>query len=121
MEEAAAAIEERRRSLGEKIKEARLAKNWKQKNLAAAVHVEPDTVSRWERGQHAPDFEMMELIADALGRPLSFFVSGEDAEATLGGGSARWADLLARIEELSRQQEQNKELLAELLRLAQDQ
>jgi len=70
---------EQRARLGQRIAAARIAKNWKQKQLAAAVHVEPMTVSRWERGQHAPDIDTLEAIALATDQPLSFFVDRPDA------------------------------------------
>lgn len=52
--------------LGQRIAAARKAKQWKQKELAAAVHVEPVTVSRWETGAHTPDVIMLGRIAAAL-------------------------------------------------------
>jgi len=60
--------------LGERIKQARKDKGWRQKHLAAAVHVEPITVSRWERGQHMPGLETLELIARETEKPLSYFL-----------------------------------------------
>lgn len=84
---------ERRRVLGRRIAEARQSMRWKQKQLAAAVHVEPMTVSRWERGQHAPDIDMLETIAQATEKPLSFFI---DADAP--SASPIPDDQLARIE-----------------------
>lgn len=74
MADAEAAMTERRTGLGQRIASARKAKRWRQKQLAAAVSVEPMTVSRWERGQHAPDIDMLELIAQATEKPLSYFV-----------------------------------------------
>lgn len=84
---------QQRRELGRRIAEARKAKRWKQRELAAAVHVEPTTVSRWENGRHAPDLDVLEEIARATDRPLSFFVDspsrnghsplGSDDEAAL--------------------------------------
>jgi transcriptional regulator with XRE-family HTH domain len=63
-----------KRQLGERIKTARAGKGWKQKHLAAEVDVEPITVSRWERGATTPDLDVLRLVAEATGRPLSFFV-----------------------------------------------
>src|SRR5437899_5311206 len=65
---------ERRNDLGERIRAARADKGWKQKHLASRVSVEPITVSRWERGATTPDLDVLRLVADATGRPLSFFV-----------------------------------------------
>ena len=60
-----------------KIKAARTGKGWKQKHLAAEVSVEPITVSRWERGATTPDFDALALIAEATGKPLSYFLADE--------------------------------------------
>lgn len=71
---AAEAMATKNQELGRRIKEARQEKNWKQKELAQAVHVEPMTVSRWERGENTPPLETLALIAKATGKPRSFFV-----------------------------------------------
>ena len=67
--------------VGAKIKQARAAKGWKQKHLAAEVSVEPITVSRWERGATTPDFDALSLVAEATGRPLSYFLGAEPQSA----------------------------------------
>jgi transcriptional regulator with XRE-family HTH domain len=64
--------------LGEQIRSARAAKGWKQKHLAAHVEVEPITVSRWERGATTPDLDVLGLVAEATGKPVSYFVGGGD-------------------------------------------
>lgn len=66
-----------RPALGERIRAARADKGWKQKHLAAQVSVEPITVSRWERGATTPDLDVLGLVAEATGKPLSFFVDDE--------------------------------------------
>ncbi len=63
-------------SVGKKIREARKQKAWTQGQLAGAVHVEPTTVSMWERGKRAPSLEMLVKIAEALDRPIGYFVPG---------------------------------------------
>ncbi len=63
-----------RKELGRRIAKARRDKHWKQKHLAAAVSVEPATVSRWETGVHSPDLDMLDRLAVELDRPLSYFV-----------------------------------------------
>ena len=57
---------------------ARAAKGWKQKHLAAQVDVEPITVSRWERGATTPDLDVINLVAEATGKSVSYFVGGEE-------------------------------------------
>jgi transcriptional regulator with XRE-family HTH domain len=68
--------------LGEKIRAARAEKGWKQKHLAAQVDVEPITVSRWERGATRPDLNVLHQLAEATGKPVSYFVGGEEPEAS---------------------------------------
>src|SRR5437763_17102208 len=67
--------------VGTRIREARASKGWKQKHLAAEVEVEPITVSRWERGATTPDLDVLRLVAEATGKPLSYFVSSGEDEA----------------------------------------
>ncbi len=80
--------------VGARIKTARADKGWKQKHLAAEVRVEPITVSRWERGATTPDFNALSLIAEATGKPLSYFL-GEDAPAA---AEPRLNDSVERLE-----------------------
>lgn len=100
--------------VAEKIKAARAAKGWKQKHLAAQVRVEPITVSRWERGATTPDFDALGLIAEATGRPLSYFL-GEDerpaAEPTLAEAVGR---IEAAAERIATEAERVAELLADV-------
>src|SRR3954464_14806157 len=92
-----------KKELGEKIKAARAGKGWKQKHLAAEVDVEPITVSRWERGATTPDLDVLRLVADATGRPLSYFVDEPGApEAPTGeltGRVDRLEQSLGRVEQ----------------------
>jgi transcriptional regulator with XRE-family HTH domain len=70
-----------REEVAARIKSARVDKGWKQKHLAAEVRVEPITVSRWERGATTPDFDALALIAEATGKPLSYFLDEEQPPA----------------------------------------
>ena len=83
--------------LGEKIRAARAAKGWKQKHLAAQVDVEPITVSRWERGATTPDLDVINLVAEATGKSVSYFVGGGE-EAAPAADSSALADAAKRIE-----------------------
>ena len=71
----AEAMAEQQRQLGQRIRDARDEKGWLQKDLARTVHVEPTTVSRWERGRSAPDLATIGLIAHALDKPVTYFVT----------------------------------------------
>jgi len=84
----------RQQGLGNRIREARASKGWKQRELASEVEVEPITVSRWERGATTPDLDVLRLVADATGQPLSYFVADESER---GAGSSAEA-ALQRVE-----------------------
>ena len=100
--------------LGARIKSARAAKGWKQKHLAAQVQVEPITVSRWERGATTPDFNALSLVAEATGRPLSYFL-GEDQPAAARPRLDDAADRLeAAAERIATEGERIATALAEL-------
>src|SRR5438067_12094695 len=86
--------------VGTRIREARASKGWKQKHLAAEVEVEPITVSRWERGATTPDLDVLRLVADATGKPLTYFVADEAEPAALEQRVAALEDGLARIEQM---------------------
>lgn len=101
--------------LGEKIRAARAEKGWKQKHLAAEVDVEPITVSRWERGATRPDLNVLHQLAEATGKPVSYFVGGEEPEAAAASGLD---DAARRIEaaalHISAEADRIADLLAEL-------
>lgn len=93
--QAAEQIARRRMVVGEQIKRAREAKRWKQKELAVRVHVEPQTISNWERGVRVPDWEKIEILARELDQPISYFV----ADASENGVEPRVS--VEQFEELS--------------------
>jgi len=68
--------------LGNRIRAARASKGWKQRELASEVEVEPITVSRWERGATTPDLDVLRLVAEATGQPLSYFVADDRERAS---------------------------------------
>ena len=95
--------------IGDRIREARASKGWKQKHLAAEAGVEPITVSRWERGATTPDLDVLRIVAEATGKPLTYFV---------GDGAAEPAGLDTRVERLEQslaRLEQKLDLLLERL------
>lgn len=48
--------------------------------------MEPITVSRWERGATTPDLQVLGRVAEATGKPLSYFV-GDDAVGARAGST----------------------------------
>jgi transcriptional regulator with XRE-family HTH domain len=81
--------------LGGRIREARAAKGWKQRELASEVEVEPITVSRWERGATTPDLDVLRLVAEATGKPLSYFVAGAEEQVISAGAD----DVVRKLEQ----------------------
>lgn len=103
----------RQAGIGASIRKARKDKGWKQKHLAAAVHVEPVTVSRWERGVNTPDLDTLAVIAQETGKPLSFFVADEgelQVEASLVEVAQQLAVELARLSRLNDEMESRLEV-----------
>ena len=106
-----------REELGRRIRDARASKGWKQRELAAEVEVDPITVSRWERGATTPDLDMLSIVAEATGKPLSYFVeeaerlAAETTDRTIEGAAEKLAAQADRIERLL------EEIRAELARL----
>lgn len=62
------------KALGARIQSARAERGWRQKDLAAALGVEALTVSRWERGEHAPTVETLGRLAGVLGKQPGYFM-----------------------------------------------
>lgn len=59
--------------ISRKIKELRDASKWSQTDLAKAVGVTPNTVSRWENGTYKPKIEDLERLARTFGEPIWVF------------------------------------------------
>ena len=62
---------------GALIAEARKEKNLTQKDLAQALHVSVQAVSKWERGLNFPDIALMEPLAELLELTVSELMAGE--------------------------------------------
>lgn len=66
---------------GEKIASLRKAKGMTQAELGEKLNVTFQAVSKWERGESYPDFEMMTRIAKLFEVSLEYFSEeGETAE-----------------------------------------
>lgn len=59
--------------LAANIKAARDASGMTQRQLAAAVDVDPMLVSKWERAAHRPNDENLFALAHVLGVDVSWF------------------------------------------------
>jgi transcriptional regulator with XRE-family HTH domain len=103
-----------RGELGGRIREARAAKGWKQRELASEVEVEPITVSRWERGATTPDLDVLRLVAEATEKPLSYFVAEESAEPAMPAAEGAVRKLEHAAERLATEADRVAALLDEV-------
>lgn len=114
-------VTKRKEEIGARIRSARVQKGWKQKHLAAAVRVEPVTVSRWERGATTPDFDALGLIAEATGKPVGYLLADEQTAQAAPDLSQAVERLEAAAERIASESERIatalSELRAELARL----
>lgn len=60
-------------TLGDRIKQARLAKRLKQSELADRIHTVQCMVSDWELDKRIPSDAMIERIASVTGRSVEYF------------------------------------------------
>ena len=67
-------------SMGERIRNARKAKGLTQKQLAEQIGAKHTSVSGWEKDQHKPDVDSLELICGALDVPISYLIEIEQNE-----------------------------------------
>jgi transcriptional regulator with XRE-family HTH domain len=113
--EAAEAMAQRRAAFGQRIKAARDSKGWKQKELAAAVHVEPVTVSRWENGVHLPELATLQVIAEKLDKPLGYFTEALEGLGPYGPDTDNWAAALeARMRSMEETVQRLEQAVTEL-------
>ena len=54
-------------TVGSRIRERRLSKRLTQNDLANALQISPQAVSKWERGENAPDIGLLVALAKLLG------------------------------------------------------
>jgi transcriptional regulator with XRE-family HTH domain len=88
-------------SVGERIREARLAHGWTHEELARRMNVNWRTVQRWQKGK-PPRLQTLLHLADVLGVPQAYFVEVDDSVATLKELRERLDELAARVDALSR-------------------
>lgn len=62
--------------LGGRIAALRKARGMTQKELAESLHISDKSVSRWERGETAPDLSLLPALAEQLGVSLDELLSG---------------------------------------------
>jgi transcriptional regulator with XRE-family HTH domain len=87
--------------VGQRIREARLAKGWTHEELARRMNANWRTVQRWQKGE-LPRLSRLVQLAEVLGVPEGYFIEAEDSVATLNDLRARVDDLAVRVDALAR-------------------
>jgi transcriptional regulator with XRE-family HTH domain len=86
--------------VGDRIREARLAKDWTQAELAVRMGVNERTVARWQSGR-LPKPATLVRLATALDVPQAYFAATEDVAVALADLQDRVGQLTARVESLT--------------------
>lgn len=104
----------------EKIKEAIVEKGFTQQKFAKKIGIGESMISKWLSGSRNPSLRLLEKIAKATGKPLSFFV--ENSGNTQVGdnntvGNNNNADTIAIMKKyIEKLEEENKSLKIKLLK-----
>jgi len=73
--------------LAHRLKQARLRAGLSQEKLGKLAGIDPMSASarmnQYERGKHAPDYQLMCRVAEILKMPVSWFYTENDDEARL--------------------------------------
>ncbi|MBN2309682.1 MAG: helix-turn-helix domain-containing protein [Candidatus Hydrogenedentes bacterium] len=64
--------------LAERIRSRREARGLKQQDIANALNVSPQAVSKWERGENAPDILLLPPLARLLDVSIDWLLSAQD-------------------------------------------
>jgi len=88
-------------TVGDRIREARLAHGWTHEELARRMNVNWRTVQRWQKGK-PPRLQTLLRLADVLGVPDGYLIGNADSLATLTELRERIDDLAQRVDALAR-------------------
>lgn len=66
-------------SMGERLKYARKAKKYTQKQLAESIGAKHNSISNWEKGKNKPNAYIIEKLCEELNVSPSYLISGDDA------------------------------------------
>ena len=66
------------RYLAENLRKYRIQKNYTQENIANFLHISPQSVSKWERGEAYPDITFLPALANIFETSIDLLI-GMDA------------------------------------------
>ena len=80
-------------TIGKRIQALRKERGMTQKQLAAAVGVTPQAVSKWETDESCPDITALPLLAQTLGTSVDELLGGKRTSEPVLSGEVRDADV----------------------------
>jgi transcriptional regulator with XRE-family HTH domain len=105
-------VASREEGLGARIRAARLAAGLTQPDLAALIGLKhPQSISNYERDVSHPDAGRMRLIAEATGKPFSYFFPDDASSDELTGIREEVVELRGEIAGLAKDFQDLRELL----------
>lgn len=94
-------------TMGERIGQARRSRKLSQRQLAALIHVEPNTISMYESNARRPSTDVLERLSRILHVSTDYILMGRDSRyIDVSGLEDREAELLYELAEIMR--EKNK-------------
>lgn len=67
-------------TLGQRIRSQREKRRLTQAQLANTLHISAQAVSKWERGENAPDITMLQPLSNILDRSIEWILSGTEGQ-----------------------------------------
>lgn len=104
-------------TLGEKIKSARKAKGFTQRQLADMVGAKHNSVSDWESGKSRPDMDTIELLCGALEVTPTYLVGSksDDEYADIIGKLMNEPGLLDMIDDYKSLSPEDKKAIRQII------
>lgn len=104
-------------TLGEKIKSARKAKGFTQKQLADMVNAKHNSVSDWESNKSKPDMDTVELLCGALDLTPTYLVGSksDDEYADIIGKIMNEPGMLDMIDDYRNLSENDKKAIRQII------
>jgi len=95
--------------LGQKITKIRKEKKLSQSDIAQAVGVSRDAISKYERGDIVPSVENAKKMADVLGISLDYLVSEDDVQEVIDNS------MIQRVREIQKLSENDQNTIVNVI------
>lgn len=104
-------------TFGEKLKFARVTKEYTQKQLADLINAKHNSVSDWEKDKSKPDMDTIELICGALDVTPSYLMGtkSDDEYGSIIGNLMNEPDILDMIDEFKKLSVEDKKAVRQII------